>query len=171
MFRPKFLLPLSIALALPAAAMAQTSAPAEGQNATEPPPLAGPASPGTPPPQTIDAEATQTDPALRPESAPFMVYRGDETIRLGDLIGLEVTAAGGEVVGTVEDVLINPDGQVLGVTLDIGGFLGIGSREIAIPREMLTIHAVSNEEASVSVGHISTSIDAGAFEDAPAYER
>ena len=43
-----------------------------------------------------------------------------------------VTGDWGEV-GEVEDVLIDISGSVLGVTVEVGGFLGIGEKTVLIP--------------------------------------
>ncbi len=42
-------------------------------------------------------------------------------------------------IGDVEDVVLNADGQMQGVTTDVGGFLGIGSKQVLIPLEDLRV--------------------------------
>lgn len=37
-----------------------------------------------------------------------------------------------EVIAEVDDLVLGPDGQVQGFVMDVGGFLGIGSREVAV---------------------------------------
>lgn len=53
-------------------------------------------------------------------------------MRADDLIGTTVYGAGDENVGTIGDVILSADGQVDAVTVDVGGFLGIGAKEVAL---------------------------------------
>jgi sporulation protein YlmC with PRC-barrel domain len=49
------------------------------------------------------------------------------------LIGSDVKAqAGGEEVGTISDLIIDEDGQVVAVIVGVGGFLGMGEKDVAI---------------------------------------
>lgn len=43
----------------------------------------------------------------------------------------------GQSVGEVEEVIANNRGRIVGITADVGGFLGIGSKEVLIPVEHL----------------------------------
>lgn len=53
-------------------------------------------------------------------------------IRADDLIGTAVYGTGDEKVGSIADVILSADGQVDAVTVDVGGFLGIGAKEVAL---------------------------------------
>ena len=58
-------------------------------------------------------------------------------MRAEDLIGTTVYGAGDENVGSIADVILSTDGQVDAVTVDVGGFLGIGAKEVAIDLDNL----------------------------------
>lgn len=61
---------------------------------------------------------------------------GNMTVRqMEDAI---VTDANGKRVGEVEEVIANNRGQIVGVTAEVGGFLGMGDKEVLIPLEHLT---------------------------------
>src|SRR5690606_9956566 len=49
-----------------------------------------------------------------------------------DLIGSTVYGANEEKIGSVGDVILTQDGAVEAVLVDVGGFLGLGAREVAI---------------------------------------
>lgn len=55
-----------------------------------------------------------------------------------DLIGTDVVDANGETVGEIADVLIDPQNNANHVLVDVGGFLGIGSKRVALPIEELS---------------------------------
>jgi sporulation protein YlmC with PRC-barrel domain len=53
-------------------------------------------------------------------------------IRADDLIGSTVYGANDENIGNVGDVLLNTEGSIDAVIVDVGGFLGLGAREVAL---------------------------------------
>ena len=57
--------------------------------------------------------------------------------RASKLIGAPVHNEQGEKVGSVDDLIISPDRSVSFAIVSIGGFLGLGSRLVAIPAEQL----------------------------------
>ena len=48
------------------------------------------------------------------------------------MIGTNVTNAANESVGEIKDVVLGKDGMVAAVIIGVGGFLGMGEREVAI---------------------------------------
>jgi sporulation protein YlmC with PRC-barrel domain len=58
--------------------------------------------------------------------------------RASKLIGATVKNEQGERVGKVEDIIVSPDGKVTMAVLEVGGFLGIGDRRVAIPMDQFT---------------------------------
>ena len=57
---------------------------------------------------------------------------------VGDLDGASVYDAAGERVGELDDILMGADGSSMAASLDIGGFLGMGEKDVAIPVTDLT---------------------------------
>ena len=56
-----------------------------------------------------------------------------------DLIGKRVYGPGGEDVGEISAVALNADGKIEGAVVDVGGFLGIGERKVALGSDMLML--------------------------------
>ncbi|WP_341937410.1 PRC-barrel domain-containing protein [Marinimicrobium sp. C2-29] len=48
------------------------------------------------------------------------------------LIGAEINATGDDAVGSVTELIIDQDGQVVAVVVGVGGFLGMGKKNVAI---------------------------------------
>jgi PRC-barrel domain len=46
---------------------------------------------------------------------------------------LSTMNAGLTEIGHVQDIVLTPRGEVRGLTVDVGGFLGIGSKSVLIP--------------------------------------
>ncbi len=53
------------------------------------------------------------------------------------VLGKKARDASGEDMGLVVDVLVDRNGLPLGAVIDFGGFLGVGSRKIAIDWQLL----------------------------------
>lgn len=50
-----------------------------------------------------------------------------------DLIGTDVKSRVGEKdIGKINDLILDKDGQVVAVIVDVGGFLGMGAKSVAI---------------------------------------
>lgn len=59
--------------------------------------------------------------------------------RSSKIVGSTVVNDANETVGTIDDIIITPTGQAPYVILSVGGFLGIGTRYVALPFTALKI--------------------------------
>ncbi len=55
------------------------------------------------------------------------------------LVGKDIYGADNRNIGEVEDVVIGSNAKLQSVLVDVGGFLGIGARRVAIPVEKLSL--------------------------------
>src|ERR1044072_7806566 len=53
--------------------------------------------------------------------------------RSSKMVGSAVSNENNETVGTIDDLIITPDGQAPYAILSVGGFLGIGTKYVALP--------------------------------------
>lgn len=58
---------------------------------------------------------------------------------VGDLYDSEVINANDEQIGTVRDLVVDQRDQSLQVVIDVGGWLGIGGTQVAVPVEELEV--------------------------------
>ena len=103
---------------LAATAVAQTSAPT--------PPSASP-TPSAP------AATTASKPAT-----PATNLAGKGKWRGSKLIGVDIYGPDDKKVGDVTEVIVDKTGKVEMVTVGVGGFLGIGSKDVAIPFDQVS---------------------------------
>ena len=68
-----------------------------------------------------------------------ITMQDDNTILVDDLLGATVYNASDENVGDINDLIIGLDGSVKGVVIGVGGFLGMGEREVAIEMAALDV--------------------------------
>jgi hypothetical protein len=59
--------------------------------------------------------------------------------RVSKLVGSEVSNDKNEKIGKVDDIIVAPDGSLSVAVVQVGGFLGIGSRLVALPMRQFTI--------------------------------
>ncbi len=72
-------------------------------------------------------------PAALAQSGPFLAEEGPELWRASKLVGVDVLGPDGKKVGTVSDVLMDHDGHAADVVIGVGGFLGLGRKDVALP--------------------------------------
>ena len=63
-----------------------------------------------------------------------------------NLIGAGVTTTGGENVGPVSDLIIDQHGQIVAIIVGVGGFLGMGEKDVAIGWDDVTRSGTSDEQ-------------------------
>lgn len=62
----------------------------------------------------------------------YMDAAPTDGMQASNLIGAEVTTTGDEEVGAISDLIIDQDGNVVAVVVSVGGFLGMGEKDVAI---------------------------------------
>lgn len=62
----------------------------------------------------------------------FMSAAPTGGIQASDLMGANVRSTGDDDLGSVSDLIIDQNGQVVAIIVGVGGFLGIGERDVAI---------------------------------------
>jgi sporulation protein YlmC with PRC-barrel domain len=155
---------------LAAPAFAEDPAPAD-----QPPAAAQPAAPAmqgeTPamnnPPQPGDSAET---PAASPEKAtPPAAVAGDTQFistqtaqqQLASAwIGKSVYNTADENLGDINDILIGSTGQVDGVVLGVGGFLGMGEKNVAVPFNAVTANTDADGRVKLTVNLTKDQLDA-----------
>lgn len=69
----------------------------------------------------------------------FVQTQTAEMFRGTNLMGADVMSAANEDIGDVNDVLFDMQGQGVAIVVGVGGFLGIGEKNVAVPFERLTV--------------------------------
>jgi sporulation protein YlmC with PRC-barrel domain len=127
----------------------------------------------TPPAAKPDAGTTTQDKSVTsPTPAPgaTTASKGDTwyshqagEMRASKLIGTSVKNNANETIGEVNEVVLAKDGKVAAVIIGVGGFLGIGEREVAVNFDALQ-HRMDNNNLVLSMN---TTKDA--LKNAPAW--
>lgn len=62
-----------------------------------------------------------------------------QRVRAGELIGKDIYGSRGNEIGEIADIVMRTDGQAVAAVADIGGFLGLGEKQVTIPFDELSI--------------------------------
>lgn len=76
--------------------------------------------------------------------------------RISKLIGANVYNQGGQVVGSIDDLLIGDDGKATDAILSVGGFLGIGTKLVSVPFDQLQFEPSRTTTAAGSAGGVTS---------------
>lgn len=85
-----------------------------------------------------DDAGMQTDNTVMTDNS-YLTDEDRAALTADDLIGADVHDMNGEDIGNIEDIVVTADGQVGNVIVDVGGFLGIGARSVALAFDDLQI--------------------------------
>ena len=77
-------------------------------------------------------------------------HQADE-VRASKLIGTKVINTANETIGDVNEVVLGKDGKVAAVIVGVGGFLGMGEREVALTFDSLRMTRDSGNNLVLSV--------------------
>lgn len=111
--------------------------PALAETPTPPPPAAAPAAPAAPTGEIVENQVVA-------------------------VLGLSAKAADGKDVGRIVDVLVDEAGRPRAAVIDVGGFLGVGNRKVAVDWAALRFDM---GKASATLG-----LTADRIKGAPAYD-
>jgi sporulation protein YlmC with PRC-barrel domain len=111
--------------------------------------------------QTTTVPRTDAPAVTSPAPAGGQWYSRQATdSRASKLIGTTVKNDAGETVGDINELLITRDGRIAAVVIGVGGFLGIGEREVAVNYSALRISHDANANMTVSMNTTKDSLKA-----------
>ena len=170
---------LATVLAIPA--YAQSSNPP----AAQPPTTAQSAPPApaekTAPPMNDKTSAkpdTATAPAAMPDKsaatgttadkkqAGFVQNQDTSEWRSSKLVGASVYGPDNKSIGSIDDLIVDEKGAIKAAVIGVGGFLGVGQKDVAVPFEALQIQRKQN---SSSIDKITVSYTKDQLSNAPKF--
>ncbi|MEL6372915.1 MAG: PRC-barrel domain-containing protein [Pseudomonadota bacterium] len=123
------------------------AAPAIAQNSTNTDTMQKPADAMQKPADTMSKPTDATTPkSMKPTD---QQAAAGEAIRASDLLNLPVYS-GENAIGDINDILLNESGEADRVIIGIGGFLGLGEKNIAVSFSDLTITRNADNELRVT---------------------
>jgi len=106
------------------------------------------------PPKTTDqnqATTTTEQPAAGTSSFTVSGLDAGNVIMASSLIGSTVYSSANENIGDINDVIISKDGKVLAAVIGVGGFLGLGEKDVAVPMDRISFSRDENNNMKFTI--------------------
>jgi len=99
----------------------------------------------------------QTSPApTQPAgSGQIITQMTPDLVRGSKLMGVDIYGADNQKIGDIDEVLVDKQGKIQAVVVGVGGFLGIGQKDVAIPYDQ--VQWMSNQDVQASNANQATS--------------
>ncbi|ANK84526.1 MULTISPECIES: PRC-barrel domain-containing protein [unclassified Rhizobium] len=135
---------------------------------------AAPADPAAPKPVTPDVTKPAGDAAQAPAAKPstdvaqgtYLTEQAPDQVSANTYIGQSVYNANNESIGSINDLIMKKDGGIVAAIVGVGGFLGIGEKDVAVPMEKIAI-AQNTQDGSLK---LTTSETAESLKAAPEFK-
>lgn len=172
---------LGALVAMPAVALAQTSTTTTTETPAQTAPAPATEAPATPAPATEAPATTSEMPAdtapsvttapeadtgmMQPDPVEYVTTEAPGSIYVTDLVGQSVYGTTDEKTGDINDLLMDEQGNVKAAIIGVGGFIGLGEKDVAVTLESLTIRT-ENDEVRISIDATEQEL-----EEAPVFTR
>jgi sporulation protein YlmC with PRC-barrel domain len=83
--------------------------------------------------QTTPAPAPSQSGSAAGAAGQLMTQMSKDMMRGSKLMGVDVYGSDNQKIGDIDEVLVDKEGKIQAVVVGIGGFLGIGEKNVAIP--------------------------------------
>ncbi len=83
--------------------------------------------------------------SVAPATAPHFVSVSQSSVLSSNLVGLNVTNAGGQTIGEIKDVVLAADKSVGGVVVSVGGLLGMGEHYVVVDPAAIAVSYDAND--------------------------
>ncbi|MDM9623782.1 PRC-barrel domain-containing protein [Rhizobium sp. S96] len=143
-----------------------------GAPATQSAPVDPAAPPKAPDAMTPSGSAAQTTaPAATTDTAQaggdaYLTEQAQDQVSANTYIGQPVYNGQNESIGNVNDLIMKKDGGLVAAVIGVGGFLGIGEKNVAVPMDKVTV-AQNTDDGSVK---LTTSETAESLKAAPEFK-
>ena len=97
------------------------------------------------------AQTTTPPPAASPSGQPMWYSHQADEMRASKLIGTKVVNTANETIGDINEIVLGKDGKVAAVIVGVGGFLGMGEREVAMNFSSIRMSRDSNNNLVLTV--------------------
>ena len=105
-------------------------------------------------------------PSATTDQVAFIQNQDSTDWRGSKLIGATVYGPDNKSIGDINDVLIANDGKINAVVIGVGGFLGVGEKNVAVPFDKLQ---VSRKADSASIDKVTVSYTKDELKSAPKF--
>jgi hypothetical protein len=96
----------------------------------------------------------------------FLQNQSSNEWRASKLIGASVYGPDNSSIGEIDDLIVASNGQLKAAVIGVGGFLGVGQKDVAVPIDALNVQRKAN---SSSIDKITVSFTKDQLKNAPKF--
>jgi hypothetical protein len=126
---------------------------------------AQPAAPTTSTTNSPAMTAPENSPPAPTQTGSYITQQGKDQVSANTYIGQSVYNGGNQSIGKVSDLIMQKQGGIVAAVIGVGGFLGIGAKNVAVP--IANISVAQNQDGTVK---LSTSESADSLKAAPEFK-
>ena len=112
----------------------------------------------------LDALAMTPGSLAQQRITAFVARVQGDSISVSTYFDRSVYNGAGEKIGSVSDLIVGPDAKIIAAVIGVGGFLGIGEKEVAVPFSSVQVNRRDND------WHLVMNATKDSLEAAPKYE-
>jgi sporulation protein YlmC with PRC-barrel domain len=98
----------------------------------------------------------------------YVTQQTDQQILGSNLIGASVTGNDNASIGEINDILVSRTGNIEGVVVGVGGFLGMGEKNVAVPFQSLQ---VTNDGNAANTPKLTLQVSKADLQNAPEFKQ
>jgi hypothetical protein len=115
----------------------------------------------------LGQETVQQTAGSTPSASNFLQQQTANECGTSKLVGASVRGPDNQSIGQISDLLVDQNGNINAVVVGVGGFLGLGEKDVAIPFKNLTVERKSDGN---SIDHVSVSYTKAQLKSAPSFK-
>lgn len=119
-----------------------------------------------PPAATPPASSQSSTPSASTSGGSFVSSQQSTDWRGSKLIGATVYGSDNASIGEISDVTIGNDGKINAVVIGVGGFLGVGAKDVAVAFDKLN---VSRKPNTAMIDKVTVSFSKDELKNAPTF--
>lgn len=93
-------------------------------------------------------------------SGEYITQQSATQMSANDYIGKAIYNAENNSIGDVNDLILEQDGGIVAAVVGVGGFLGIGEKDVAVPMSKLTMSRDENQNVRLTTTETADSLKA-----------
>ena len=117
-------------------------------------------------PAAMPDKSAATDATADKKQAGFVQNQDTSEWRSSKLVGASVYGPDNKSIGSIDDLIVDQKGAIKAAVIGVGGFLGVGQKDVAVPFEALQIQRKQN---SSSIDKITVSYTKDQLSNAPKF--
>jgi sporulation protein YlmC with PRC-barrel domain len=98
-------------------------------------------------PAPSPAQSAAADTKADKKQAGFVQNQDSSEWRSSKLVGTSVYGPDDKSIGTIDDLIVDEKGAIKAAVIGVGGFLGVGQKDVAVPFESLQIKRKQNSSS------------------------